>query len=114
MKRGTRAILSVEIGLDMDNIESIEFIFVQDRERLMFNYPSQNAVAADGMINLYWTQPQTFMFSSKKPVYMDTHVHVKDSDTNPKTDIVEIEFSPTLFKLEEIMHNRVQPPQDGE
>lgn len=105
MKRGTNAIMPVHIGMDISTIESVEFVFVQDARRLTFTYPSERAVVDGENINLIWTERETFSFASGKTVSMDTHVHITDSDTNPETEIVTFTFSPTLFRLEEIMHD---------
>lgn len=105
MKRGTNAVMPVKIAIDLDTVASIEFLFVQDANRLLFNYPSKRAIREGDRIDLIWTDKETFSFSSGKTVRMDTHVHLVDSDTNPETAIVTFSFGPTLFNLEEIIHD---------
>lgn len=105
MKRGTNAIMNVKLGLELDTVESCEFLFVQGKTRLIFEYPSARAVRDGDHINLIWTDRETFAFKSGEPVKMDTHVHVRDMFTNPTTEIASMMFDPTLFTMEEIDHD---------
>lgn len=101
MKQNTNFILDVKIGMDLDLIESIEFIFKQGENRVKkFVYPSTNAVRGDDekdIVYLFWKQRDTMVFNTKDIVEMDTRIHVIDSEQNPETPIIPIRLEPTLF-----------------
>lgn len=105
MKRGTRAIMPVHLDIDLDLVQSIQFLFVQDKTRMIVNYPSDKATRNQDNINIYFDERETFAFKSNANVQMDTHVHLIDSDLNPETNIIKFLFSPTLFTMEEISHD---------
>lgn len=96
MKRGTSSAMPITIGLDLDTVERIEFIFVQDRKKLNFTYPSDKAVRDGNQIVLLWSQADTMYFDADT-VSMDTHVHLFGAQTNPETKIVSFKMKPTLF-----------------
>lgn len=104
MKQGTNSIMRVNIDTDFDTIEKIDFVFQQEETRLKFTYPSDRAVAAYNDdeeiigVDIVWTADETYMFSTKKPVYMDSKISIEDVETNPETTIAKFFISPTLFK----------------
>lgn len=104
MKQNTSFILDAKIGMDLDLVEKVEFIFKQGESRVKkFIYPSSNAVRGDGendkdVIYLYWKNRDTMVFDTTNLIEMDTRIHVLDSDQNPETDIIHIRMKPTLFK----------------
>lgn len=103
MKRGLNSVLPVSIGMSLDDVESIRFVFTQGAKRLIFDYPSKQAVrrAGENIIDLIWAREQTFAFAHG-PAQMDTLIRLKDAETNPETNIVTVTIAPTLFLMKEI------------
>lgn len=107
MKRLTNLLLPVSFdGLDLSHVESIRFVFVQDKTRLLFDYPSSSAtLGEDNTILLRWSADQTAKFQSGLPMKMDTLVKLSGVEQNPPTPIVTITMDPTLFLPEEVAHD---------
>ena len=99
MKQGTNSIMRINIDIDFDTLEKIDFIFQQEESRIMFTYPSSKAlkVENENAVDLIWSADETYIFSTKKPIYMDTKIKLIDVDTNPETTIAKFFMSPTLF-----------------
>lgn len=118
MKQGTNFILPIQIGYDLSQVKSIDFIFKQPTARSRgefstkkiidgiqktFTYPSKTAVLSSteaNVVNLYWTEKDTFSFAPDEYIYMDTKIVLKESDQNPETEICKIKMLPTLFLKE--------------
>lgn len=103
MKKLINQILPVQFGMELnEDIESIEFIFVQPPNiRYEFKYPSENATLSqeyENTIELFFSKELTKMFSSVKPIQMDTRITIKDSKEQPETEQVEFYIKSTLFK----------------
>lgn len=100
MKQGTNSIMRINIDIDFDTVERIEFLFEQDEERVVFSYPSDKAIKVEGenAIDLVWSAADTYYFNSKKYINMDTRIHLIDVETNPETSIAQFYMSPTLFR----------------
>lgn len=108
MKQGINFILPIKIGLNIDEVESIEFCFKQQDTRLYFTYPSDTCYRKEEGSNILcckWSISDTFVFTTKMPVEVDSFIVLKDSKENPPTEIVEFRFSPTLFIREELLNN---------
>lgn len=101
MKRGTKTILPVKIAIDLDEVEKVEFVFVQGATRLLFEYPSDKAIRDGKNIDLIWDCDETMMFR-EGDVQMDTHIHLVGIDTNPETTPTKFKMSGTLFKEGEL------------
>lgn len=91
--------LPIEIGMSLDDVSSIRFLFVQDNVRMIWDYPSSDAVREDGTNNviLRWTAEQTAKFVQNRMVRMDTLIRLVGSDDNPETEIVNIRMNESLF-----------------
>lgn len=118
MKQGTNFILPVTFDFDLNLVESIDFIFRQSRNpkgqfsgadilngvHKEFTYPSDSAllsVTESNTVDLYWIDKDTYKFNSEDYIYLDTKIHLKNSNNlNPETEIIKIKMSPTLFKKE--------------
>ena len=108
-------------GIDLDEVKSMEFLFVQEPGcviaqkktqpvTLAFSYPSDTAIRMTGVdeetgeeietnsVELIWTAEQTYMFKSGAAISMDTRIHMKDLTTNPETPVLRFVMDPTLFK----------------
>lgn len=103
MKRVTNGTLAVTINYELDDIESIKFVFTQGYKKLFFDYPSQNAIRKEGenVVLLYWNIHQTAMFEADD-VEMDTFIKLKESEQNPETPIVTFKMNPSLFREGEV------------
>lgn len=104
MKAGLNQILPVEIGIDLDSIEKVEFVFNQNGHNIYeCFYPSMTAFKEDGqtenIIFVKFTSKvlSQFVADSKTPIYMDTRITLKDSDINPQTEITSFVLDRTLF-----------------
>ena len=101
MKQGIKFKLPIQIGINLDKVEQIEFIFKQGKTTKEFIYPSEVAIRRpnDNIVDLSWDSEDTYMF---KPTYMDmdTRIYLKDTDEQPETQIVNLKLNPTLFEKE--------------
>lgn len=102
MKRYTNTHLEVNIDIDLDDVESIRFIFVQNDRRVVVDYPSEQAFRSDDKVLLALDRNQTGGFIGGKRVRMDTYVKMKDSSDNPQTEVIEFYPDETLFREEEL------------
>ena len=104
MKQGTQFVLPVEIGLDLDSVSRIEFVF---KQRSCKGFPSIkintwpddcNRQEGQNIILIPWTQAETYKFMGGETLYMDTRIALKDSTDQPQTEILALKMSPTLFQ----------------
>lgn len=112
MKKLTNFILPVEIGMELDDVQSILFKFVQGNKTMLFQYPSAKATRKEGenTVLLRWTLEDTMVFSENRSIEMDTYIHLIDSDQNPETDIVSMTMNRTLFTQEEVADENNSTP----
>lgn len=105
MKQGTNSVMGVRIVGDLTDLEKALFKFTQGSNHITFEYPSEKAMldsVEPNVINLYWSNSDTFMFEAGKPMYMDTLIKYYGMDSTPETPIKEIVMSPTLFRQMEV------------
>jgi hypothetical protein len=105
MKQGTNQILGIRIKDGLENVDEILFKFVQGNKAIVFKYPSENTAldsAETDVIDLYWTYKDTYMFEAGKPIYLDTLIKMKGTQTTPEVPIKELIMSPTLFRQIEV------------
>lgn len=103
MKQGNNFSLPVQIGMDLDLVERIEFVFRQRDVTKSFRYPSDEAyicpeLSDRNVIDIVWNEEDTWMFDTRKPMYLDTRIYLIDSDENPETLPVELTMHNTCFK----------------
>ena len=103
MKQGARFKLEIGFATALDEVQRIEFKFVQGATSLRFSYPSAVAQRKpnSNIVELLWTAEQTWMFRPG-PVKMDTLVTMKYTDLQPDTNIVTLDMVPTLFTKQEV------------
>lgn len=98
MKKGTKSLLPVTIGMDVDLVSKIEFIFVQGNKSKSFEYPSSHAMKIDDRtIGVIWTPADKSIFKADS-MQMDTRITLKDSEYQPETSIVPLIMNNTLFE----------------
>lgn len=98
MKKGTKSLLPVSIGVDVDLVSKVEFIFVQGNRSKEFSYPSSAAYKMDDRtIGIIWTPADKEKFKADA-MQMDTRITLKDSPYQPDTTIVPVIMNDTLFK----------------
>lgn len=100
MKRGNRGRLPVNIGIDLNTVEKIEFIFKQGKNEKYVVYPSDDATRRENenIIDISWTGNDTILFSADKKIGMDTRIHITGSSDQPDTSIVYFHMNDTLFE----------------
>lgn len=101
MKQGINFELPIEVDVNLDDVESITFLFVQGDVRKTFEYPSSNAYRVDNDIKLKWTESDSWLFRTKQEISMDTKIRMTGTINNPETEIVTFKLAPTLFEKEE-------------
>lgn len=103
MKVGINQILEVKVGIPLDEVESIKFVFSQFSERkLFFTYPSEKALRGENdTIELLWSKEESYLFMPDKTIFMDSFIKLFGSDNNPETPIIKLMMNPTLFKENE-------------
>lgn len=103
MKKLTNACLRVDMGLDLDAVEEIKFLFKQGDRKLFFTYPSETAIRDldTNTVKLFWSIDNTELFKSGT-VHLDTFVRIKDSSLNPQTETAYFEMRPTFFEKEDV------------
>ena len=101
MKQGTNFELPVNIDVDLDEVERIDFLFVQGDVTKTFTYPSETAVRDGNTIKLTWTEEDTWAFKTSVKIEMDTKVKMQGTINNPETAIVSFGLHPTLFARSE-------------
>lgn len=105
MKQGTKFALTVDVGINLDDVEKIIFKFSQGNENIKFNYPADETtsrVENTNSITLVWSIENTYKFNTKIPVEMDTFISMIGSDLNPDTEIKKFILDRTLFTKEEL------------
>lgn len=101
MKQGINYLLQIEIGMDVDLIEKMEFIFKQGEKEKLFLYPGEKAIKQNNnIIALKWTSEETYFFKPAN-IEIDTRITLKDSEYQPETEIKTIYMKRTLFEPEE-------------
>lgn len=100
MKQGINFLLPIQVGMDVNLIDSMEFIFKQGEKEMNFTYPSEKAIKQnDNTISLVWTKEETYYFNSAN-IQIDTRITLKDSQYQPETKIANVFMKPTLFHKE--------------
>ena len=98
MKKGTKSLLPVLIGMDVNLVNKIEFIFVQGNKSKKFTYPSSQTIKIDDRtIGIIWTPSDKAMFKADA-MQMDSRITLKDSPYQPDTNIVPVIMNDTLFE----------------
>lgn len=104
MKQGTQFALPVEIGMSLDEVSRIEFVF---KQKSCKGFPATKAnvwpddcTRQEGrnIILIPWTRAETYKFMGDEKLYMDTRITLRDSTDQPQTEILTLKMSPTLFK----------------
>ena len=102
IKQGTSYLMPVRfIGLDLDDVSSIDFRIQQNSVVWEFSYPSNSAsrrAESEDIVDVVWTEADTWKFHRNHEVLMDTKVHLADSWENPQTPIVSFQIGRTLFE----------------
>ena len=108
LKAGTNFPLAVKFEDDhFSDIAEIEFIFKQTRrgEAIKTALWSRDGESHDAalapdttIVNVYFTQEDTFRFVQDSDFYMDTRIHYADTNENPHTPILKLRMDPTLFE----------------
>lgn len=90
--------------MDLNSVAGIRFLFVQDNVRMIWDYPSREAVREEGTNNilLRWTAEQTAQFAENRMVRMDTLIRLNGSEDNPETEVVSIRMNESLFREGEV------------
>lgn len=97
MKQGTQFALPVEIGMSLDEVSRIEFVFKQKSCKgfpaIKTNVWPDDCTRQEGqnIILIPWTRAETYKF-------MDTRITLRDSTDQPQTEILALKMSPTLFQ----------------
>lgn len=103
MKQGIKFLLRVDVGMNLSDIEKMEFIFKQGDKKALFQYPSDSAKVIDeNTLGLLWTAEDTYQFKPEI-IEMDTRITLKNSEYQPETEIVRVVMNKTLF--EEVSDN---------
>lgn len=104
MKRGTTPTLPVRLKLRNSDIETIQFLFKQQKsetadEILMKEYPGEDVSYDDecGCYKISFSEADTRLFAEDEPFYMDTKI-ILVGGTIPETPIVTLRMHPTLFE----------------
>jgi hypothetical protein len=106
MKNGTTSVLPVRFRLNGADIESITFLFKQEKsnlapEILVKNYPGDVEYKEDSNVfEVPFTEAETWLFTEDEPFYMDTKLTLISGHV-PETPIVTLRMHPTLFSRPE-------------
>lgn len=104
MKQGTQFVLPVEIGMDLDDVSRIEFVFKQKNCKglpaIKSNVWPDDCTRQEGqnIILIPWTRSETYRFLGGETLYMDTRITLRDSADQPQTEILALKMSQTLFR----------------
>ena len=104
MKQGTQFVLPVEIGMDLDDVSRIEFVFKQKSCKgfpaIKSNVWPDDCTRQEGqnIILIPWTREETYKFLGGEALYMDTRITLRDSTDQPQTEILTLKMSPTLLQ----------------
>lgn len=102
MKQGLNFELPISLEVNLDDVQTIDFIFVQGDVKKTFTYPSESATRLDNStVNLAWTSEDTWLFKPVDNINMDTKITMVGTVNNPETPIVSFTLAPTLFEKEE-------------
>ena len=103
MKRGTTPVLPVHFSINNDDVETIEFLFKQEKsesapEILLKTYPGEDVEYKESynIYNVAFTSEETRLFAEDQPFYMDTRITMTGGSI-PETPIVTLRMHPTLF-----------------
>lgn len=117
LKQGINMLMPVEFeGLDLDTVESIDFILKQWNTTWEFSYPSEIASRRSGstnIVDIVWRESDTWRFKKEQDIHMDTKITLVDSWQNPKTPIVEFRMDKTLFPVPSMEDNTESGDSDG-
>lgn len=119
MKQGTNFHLPIHIGMDLDLVSSVQFVFVQvlgSTKRIMktSTYPYEcERRPGTNIIDIPWTARETYNFAPNSPIRMDTRIILKNCEDQPETCIVNFMLNETMFGLGAqggtVMSDRVNP-----
>lgn len=104
MKQGTTFKMPVMIDMELSLVKAIDFLFVQGPTELLVTYPSEKAIKrpdSNRIIDIAWSEEETWLFDSSKRISLDTKIYLNDSDTNPDTKIATFILHKTLFRQED-------------
>lgn len=101
MKRGTTPTLRVQIDVDPDIVERVDFLFKQfsseDAPALLEKrWPSDDVSYSDGKFLIAISAEETRRFQEQRSLYMDTRISMIGGKI-PATEIVTLMMHPTLF-----------------
>lgn len=111
MKQGINYSMPVSFDIDLDTVESIEFVFEQynrANERTLKSaiwingneneFAKRVTIGTDpNVILIKWLQDETYQFQRNQNFFLDTRIHLIGSVDNPITPIISLEMHPTLF-----------------
>lgn len=104
MKRGTTPTLPVRLKCQNTDINSIEFLFKQQKSEfapalLLKTYPDDgvNYDQETDCYNISFSEAETRLFAEDEPFYMDTRI-ILITGSIPETPIVTLRMHPTLFE----------------
>lgn len=102
MKNGTTTTLPVRIKLNSEDIQSIVFLFKQEKSHLapdilIKNYPGDVTYNEECQtFEIPFTEEDTWLFTEDEPFYMDSKITLANGEV-PETAIVTLRMHPTLF-----------------
>lgn len=102
MKNGTTSILPVRFKINGADVESIIFLFKQEKsnsapEILIKNYPGDVTYKEEcNVFEIPFSEADTWLFAEDELFYMDTKITLI-SGAIPETPIVTLRMHPTLF-----------------
>ena len=94
MKQGTQFALPVEIGMSLDEVSRIEFVFKQKSCKgfpaIKSNVWPDDCTRQEGqnIILIPWTRAETYKFMGGETLYMDTRITLRDSTDQPEPDLI--------------------------
>lgn len=115
MKNGTTSILPVRFRINGADVESIIFLFKQEKsnsapEILVKNYPGDVQYKEEcNVFEVPFSEADTWLFAEDEPFYMDTRLTLI-SGAIPETPIVTLRMHPTLFSKPEEENNEETSP----
>ena len=104
MKQGTQFVLPVEIGMDLDDVSRIEFVFKQKSCKgfpaIKSNVWPDDCTRQEGqnIILIYWAVKKTNNLRGGGTLYIYIRSTLRDSTDQPQTEILALKMSPTLFQ----------------
>ncbi len=104
MKRGTTPTLPVRLRCKNEDVETIIFIFKQQKSQmapclLTKEYPDGGVIYNEELdcYDISFTQEDTWLFAENEPFYMDTKITLINGKI-PETPIVTLRMHSTLFE----------------